>query len=171
MNWEAIGAVGEILGAIAVIGTLIFVGLQIRSNTRSTQVAASHNLTNTFITVVKTIVDDPELSRMWIQQSQDASTLSASDVERMLAYNVMVLKAFEDAFHHHEMGQMSDEMWDGWQTFMVVITNYPGMRHYWKQRKHFYSRSFQEFVDNPPPTEIISTASEFIDTLVEKEKT
>ena len=30
MNWEAIGAVGEIIGAIAVIASLLFVGNQLR---------------------------------------------------------------------------------------------------------------------------------------------
>ena len=169
MNWEAIGAVGELLGAIAVIGSLLFVGVQIRSNTRSTQVAAAHDLTNTFITVLKTIADDPDLTRIWLQQLQDASTLSVSDVERMMIVNLMTLKAFEDAFHHHRMGQMSDEMWEGWQAFIVTITNYPGMRHYWKYRKNFYSRSFQAFVDNPPPIETMLAASEFIDTVIKKE--
>ena len=67
MNWEAIGAVGEILGAIAVIGSLIFVGVQIRGNTRATQTAAAHNLTNTFNSVITNISGDPEMSRIWVQ--------------------------------------------------------------------------------------------------------
>ena len=106
---------------MAVIGSLLYVGVQIRSNTRTTQVAASHNLTNTILTVLKTVADDPELTRIWLKQSQDTSALSASDLERMLIVNVMVLKAFEDAFHHHQMGQMSDEMWGGWQAFILTI--------------------------------------------------
>lgn len=35
MNWEAIGAVGEIIGAIAVVTTLVFLALQLRQNTRA----------------------------------------------------------------------------------------------------------------------------------------
>ena len=35
MNWEAIGAIGEIVGALAVVFTLIFLTLQLRQNTRS----------------------------------------------------------------------------------------------------------------------------------------
>ena len=33
MNWEAIGAIGEIVGAISVLVTLIFLILQIQQNT------------------------------------------------------------------------------------------------------------------------------------------
>lgn len=35
MNWEAIGAIGDILGGAGVIGTLIYLTLQIRQNTRA----------------------------------------------------------------------------------------------------------------------------------------
>ena len=35
VNWEAIGAIGEILGAIAVVTTLIFLTIQLRQNTRA----------------------------------------------------------------------------------------------------------------------------------------
>jgi hypothetical protein len=40
MNWEAIGAVGEIVGAVAVILTLIYLAAQIRQNTNSVRAAA-----------------------------------------------------------------------------------------------------------------------------------
>ncbi len=35
MNWEAIGAVGEIVGAAAVVVTLIYLAAQVRQNTKS----------------------------------------------------------------------------------------------------------------------------------------
>ena len=37
MNWEAIGAVGEILGAIAVLVTLIYLATQIKQHTLATR--------------------------------------------------------------------------------------------------------------------------------------
>ncbi len=35
MNWEAIGAVGEVGGAIAVVATLVYVALQVRRGRQS----------------------------------------------------------------------------------------------------------------------------------------
>ena len=35
MNWDAIGAVGEIFGAIAVFVSLIYLAVQTRNNTRT----------------------------------------------------------------------------------------------------------------------------------------
>jgi hypothetical protein len=35
VNWDAIGAVAEVIGALAVLITLIYLALQIRQNTRA----------------------------------------------------------------------------------------------------------------------------------------
>ena len=37
MNWDAIGAVSELIGAVAVVATLIYLAVQIRQNTKSVQ--------------------------------------------------------------------------------------------------------------------------------------
>jgi len=41
MNWEALGAIGEIVGAVAVVVTLVYLAVQIRQNTRSAKVCSN----------------------------------------------------------------------------------------------------------------------------------
>ena len=40
MNWEAIGAIGEFVGAVAVVVTLIYLAVQVRRGTSTTQAAS-----------------------------------------------------------------------------------------------------------------------------------
>jgi hypothetical protein len=40
MNWDAVGAVGEVIGAIAVVATLLFVARDIRQNSKSLAISA-----------------------------------------------------------------------------------------------------------------------------------
>ncbi len=37
MNWEAIGAIGELMGAAVVVATLLYLVKQIKQNTESTE--------------------------------------------------------------------------------------------------------------------------------------
>ena len=41
MNWEAIGAIGEVVGATAVFVSLLYLALQIRNSRRSDQIVAA----------------------------------------------------------------------------------------------------------------------------------
>jgi hypothetical protein len=43
MNWDALGAIGEIIGAVAVVATLIYLAVQIRQNTRHVQAQMGHD--------------------------------------------------------------------------------------------------------------------------------
>jgi len=40
MNWEAIGAIGEIAGAIGVVVTLAYLSVQLRQNTKASRLSA-----------------------------------------------------------------------------------------------------------------------------------
>ena len=51
MNWEAIGAVGEVVGAIAVVSTLIYLAVQIRHNNRSLAEATSASISQSFASI------------------------------------------------------------------------------------------------------------------------
>jgi len=153
----------EILGGLAVISSLLYVGVQIRHNTKMAQTAATHNLTNTFLLVSQKISEDPEMARIWAQQSHDLSVLSSNDMERVIPLNIMVLRTFEDAFHHHQMGQMSDEIWEGWRCFILTICSYPGIQHIWEHRKYFYSRSFQAFIENSREIEHVGSIKNYIE--------
>jgi hypothetical protein len=46
MNWDAIGAIGEIAGAIAVVLSLMYLATQIRQNTKVAQSNTRQGVTN-----------------------------------------------------------------------------------------------------------------------------
>ena len=48
MSWEAIGAIGEILGAVAVVVSIIYLTTQIRANTRQGMNAEMHHFQDEF---------------------------------------------------------------------------------------------------------------------------
>jgi hypothetical protein len=50
MNWEAIGAIGEVLGALGVVFTLAYLAVQIRQNTRSMEEGRRLALAQTYQT-------------------------------------------------------------------------------------------------------------------------
>ena len=44
MNWDAISAIGEIVGATAVVISLIYLATQIRSQNKQSRIAAKHHM-------------------------------------------------------------------------------------------------------------------------------
>jgi hypothetical protein len=80
MNWEAIGAVGEIVGAIAVIATLAYLAIQVRQNTNSVQGAAELEASKQFTDWHSRITNSLELRTVW---DKGAAGENLPDVERV----------------------------------------------------------------------------------------
>ena len=59
MNWDAIGAIAELLGAVGVIASLIYLATQIRQNTRSVRGATYQSL----------VVGQQALASLWSRSS------------------------------------------------------------------------------------------------------
>ena len=76
MNWEAIGAVGEILGAIAVLVTLIYLATQIKQHTLATRAVTNSAYAEAAREFNMAIANSPELARAmanWPENPADAT--------------------------------------------------------------------------------------------------
>ena len=62
MNWEALGAIGELVGAIAVVGTLFYLGFQIRQSNKQ-QRLESHRAMSELQIEVNRIFYRPEIAQ------------------------------------------------------------------------------------------------------------
>ena len=59
MNWEALSAIGEIVGAGAVLITLIYLAVQMRQNTASVQASIRQAILQEDQALVYRMFDDP----------------------------------------------------------------------------------------------------------------
>ena len=63
MNWEAIGAIGEVLGAAAVVATLGYLAVQIRQNSRAVKNSAAQSMLSEANASLRVASSDPSTAR------------------------------------------------------------------------------------------------------------
>ena len=92
MNWDAIGAAGEVAGAIAVVATLFYLSRQIRQNSaalgRSNDYARANSIHGTnslFTQVFSELARDEELASIY-QRALAGESLSAVEATRFTAF-------------------------------------------------------------------------------------
>ena len=78
MNWEAIGAIGEILGAMAVFASLIYLAIQIRAQIGQQRKLAIENLTDNWLSALETQTH-PEIAAVWTKGMSDFDALDLSE--------------------------------------------------------------------------------------------
>jgi hypothetical protein len=64
MTLEELGYISQIIGLVAVFASLIFVGLQIRQNTKAIKARSHHAVTDSFNAINNLILSDPKVARI-----------------------------------------------------------------------------------------------------------
>ena len=76
---QDLGSFGELVAALATVATLIYLAVQIRQNTQTTQAASFHAIYDSMNHVNVAVIQNSELTRIWLAGSEDRSTLNPEE--------------------------------------------------------------------------------------------
>ena len=80
MNWDAIGAIGELLGASAVLVTLIYLAVQIKQNTSAVATATYESTMTGFNDINIVVAGNPALASVLDRGCQNPDSLNSEEV-------------------------------------------------------------------------------------------
>ncbi|HEV3100502.1 MAG TPA: hypothetical protein VGY75_12380, partial [Candidatus Udaeobacter sp.] len=80
MNWEAISAIGQIVGAIGVVVSLIYVATEVRNSARATQLASRRSITEIFTLLSRQLAEHPDLRELYYRGLHDFESLEGTDL-------------------------------------------------------------------------------------------
>jgi hypothetical protein len=158
LNWEALGAIAELVGALGVIGSLIYVGSQVRQNTRSMRAATYDSLVRSNGEWMAPVIQDAALAA-----SFELAVDSWADVDEVQRPRVMYLltqlfRHWENAFFQQQQGTLVPSLWDTWQGIILSYFHQPGIQEWWQLRRTVYSTEFRAFLEaSSPPSDGIRT--------------
>ena len=111
MNWAAIGAVSDMLGAIAVVLSLVYVAAQVRHNTDALSRAASADAIAGIRHWNENVIGDPALARIFSRGVEDMNALDEDGRIRFIILMLNLIKTFEDMHYQFSKGAMEPEVW------------------------------------------------------------
>ena len=146
MNWEAIGAIGETLGAVAVVVSLVYLAIQIRIQNHESRISTINGLTEQWTALLTSIAQDKELSNTWAQGLRGAEFDEPEEVQFRAIAN-SYLHIMEGLYLQHVDGRLDNRLWSGVHGTLTDVLPAPGIRRFWNARRHWYSLEFQAFVE------------------------
>ena len=135
MNWDAIGAIGEMLGAAAVFLSLLYLALQIRANTSSAETASRQSVANEFREWVRTNLN-PEHFSAGLSDYPDIPFRARFDFCTQMHDLVLF---YQSAQAMHESGALPDESHEPYRTWVAAVLNTPGGRNFWSEWEGTYN--------------------------------
>ena len=147
MNWEAIGALAELVGAIGVIASLVYLASQIRQNTNAMRGTAHESSVsrNTLFTIA--VGSSAQVSDLLTRGHRAYECLTNAERAQYTHLMGALMLGAEATFHQHKRGNLEAEIWERSIKTLLNYTVFSGFRTHWEKARVAYTPEFRAIVD------------------------
>jgi hypothetical protein len=147
VNWEAIGAITEIVGAFAVVISLVYLALQIRTQNSQAKLSALHEMSKEHRETTVMFATE-NISDIFVRANNDYDSVSEAESVQLIVLVTSFFRAWENAFLENKDGSLDENVWVSLSKDYTEPMGAPSFRHIWTLRKQNYDPTFQKYVDS-----------------------
>lgn len=166
-NLESLANLGEIVGAIAVVVSLIYLAVQVRQNTRAQRLENSSRVLDRTAAMQAALSRDPAMSALFSKGVSDPSKLTPKERVQFTWAMYEFFGAFEFMFLAAKDHSIPEEIWQRWSSAAAWWLTFPGVQAWWGARPIPFADSFTSYVeslldDNPTDAESTQRYQDFV---------
>jgi hypothetical protein len=148
MNLQDFASVAEIMGGVAVVVSLIYVGLQLRDSTSAIRSGAASDATEAMQSWYLELGSNRQASDIWFNAMTSPEPLPTRDEFQFMMSMHTVILGMQNSYLLSKEGTLDAEFREAVTTALVAVKDLPGMDRYWRQRRGYFHTGFAEYVDS-----------------------
>jgi len=153
MTLQDLANLGEVIGAIAVIASLIYLAFEIRQNTQAMRRAATQDIHRSLNEQSRCLVESPDLAALFFRASQRPSELTGEERFRFQMLLTYAFSNFELALEYYREGLLGDEMIEGYLKGIRPLFDNPLVAEWWEaEGQGTFSPQLRDLVAKQPAT-------------------
>ena len=164
MNWEAIGTVGELVGAIGVIASLLFLAFETRKNTTTMRASLSNEVLTATAELNDVILGDSDLRRIVstiTDPRRTVESLGSEEKDAAIYLGRALFMRNEGVFMLYKQRLVEPAVWEGRRVMLAGLIQIPIFREYWNtdQKLSVFTKDFIDAVNTASPIDIVPPIS------------
>ena len=145
MNWEAVGAIGEVVAATVVVLTLIYLAVQMRQSIRATHAATMQAANDSFVNINLAIVSDDALLKVI------AGFAEPQSLEEKAKYQIIMISLYrvrETMFMLAKAGTTDARGWERLKPQIRTHLRGDYARAWWRSNSSSFTEEFAAYIDS-----------------------
>jgi len=136
-NFESLGNLGDFIGGIAVVATLVYLAVQVRQNTAALRTARRQAIVAGMREHVRLALEPGGDS--FFRAMETFPDVSLEEHRYFTTRMNDLLLFFQGAHALHEAGTLEDETYEAYLDHVAASFATPGGAHYWRQVREIYT--------------------------------
>jgi len=146
MTLEDLGNLGDFIGGIAVVVTLVYLAIQLRANTDSIRAASSTAINERLVGVNQSLVEDPSLAEIFVRESSSPGSIEGADRVRFDTLIQSMFISLENVMKVAQSGTIEFRDWEPWSRHLRRWLMNPAVRAWWVRQDTPFGEEFKAHV-------------------------
>jgi hypothetical protein len=142
INWEAVGAAGEVVGAIAVIATLFYLANQIKQSNKLARQSELNASMEQFSVLRIKVAGDEKMADLWIKGLADYRSLTDSERLRFDSIAAQQYWNFYHIWDRTRSGILENDIWEQTTKGAAANSLQAGLLVWWHQNNAQFPNEF-----------------------------
>jgi len=140
-TFQALGNIGEFVGAIGVVVTLVYLAREMGQNTRSVRAASFNSMSENSIRLLEHAFRDSEFAQFLARAENDPAALTTAEYVRWDAYMTAVFRHFGNLVYQRRVGALDEGMWQSYARTLKEHLRARSWAEWYRSHAHLFSRS------------------------------
>lgn len=146
MDWAAVAALAEAIGAAAVVASLIYLGLEIRSGAKAFRTQYRDAAMRSLMEWSHHVMCDRDLPWIFQRGCRDFQSLDERDRARLVHAMYSFFKLYENMYLHHLDGVIGRDLWEANRSVLATYSSQLGARYFLSLREKAYDPRFLQML-------------------------
>jgi len=144
---QDLGNIGEFVGALGVVISLVYLARQMIQNTVSVRAASFNSMVQNSIKLLEHSFRDKEFAAFLARAEQSPEDLLPEERVRWDAYMTAVYRHFGNLQYSHRVGTLDSQMWDAYRATLKDHLRTKSWGEWFVAHRHVFSSALGEQVD------------------------
>ncbi len=143
MNWVAVGTIAEIVGAIGVIASLLYLAVQIRQSTKVARAETTKDLYLASRDAILQIASNDALAKIWT----NIRNFESEEIARQYAFYQSFFRLYELQYHLAEQDLLDSDIAESYTLIIRMFARTDFFSTYWSKARGEFNVKFANYVD------------------------
>lgn len=140
-------SIAEVIGAIAVVISLVYVGIQVNDSVGAARSDSANNANVALQSWYQQIGSDQQSSELFYEALTSEEPLSNHEEFQFLMMFHAVFLALQNSYLLAEEGTIDVELRESLSSVILGVKDLPGTKRYWRQRRSYLHPRYADYVD------------------------
>lgn len=148
MNLDFLGNIGEFLGAVGVIISLVYLTVQLRQNTKALRASSYQEISHNSRELLELLIQDGSMADIFTRAREGGvEVLTPAEQVRWHSMLLAIFRHWDNLFYQYRNDMLERELWRSYQHVIAGYMAEVGFQEWWAEQRHGFSQSLQELVN------------------------